>query len=864
MPKPAQVSNAGRLKYADPKDLPSFPSTGLSENGAAASAAATLGWANQKSPEPWRPDKAPSASAAAVLAKDYKSSPIWEPSSSTGASKAALLAVGSATAALKQAPSTPTKSPHDNWGNSAATQAFHASRPDSATTSSLAGGDTAATQAFHTNRASTIQPSAQSSPDKSIEQRSLAAAKGAMASSRLDSARPASTHKEHSTLEASAAASALNGAALAHRKSLMTHKPTIDEVGASPITNMNRNMFTSHPPVKMETDEERIHNTAVQMARKMYQHQQKMLDQTKDAQKDQEGTPFAGTYLNLQDAAYKQAQERLAKLHDEHQQNREAQEYYGNSSSPRRKFSMSQRLRRRANSDPEPDDKVRSENIRQQMSMFSTKLSQVDTEKRAKDREALLAAAQRNVKARLQGMDEKVYNETGKRHSTMFTGWEMKAQQAAQSRSDTRTQNHGKIDIGGGKFMTQEEVNAIAAKRLQPVLDDINEKAEAERERLATLKAEEDARREEQERIKAEERAEKEEAKKAKEQEKAEEKARRAEEKHEAKARKEEEKLEAKARKDEEKARKAEEKAEQQRVKEEKRKSKLGGGAAVAPTTGEDSETAPDTRPSHDAQPSAAAEEDDSDDLLDTDNEHEAHPGGVVGGASSSHAVESTDSTPRKSAEGSSSSQKSKSGVKSWIKKRFSTSRSKNETAAEKDHGEKRRSFFGGAHKAKAAASASNNNASNTSLGRRSSSIRDVALAGRSGEQPDEDTADVTTETAAEKLKSADEKPVEKTEPIVETPAVKDTEEIHKFPALEIEEPEANKAASSAAVVAAHTLPRVATTAETADSRGVSPVTTPYEDAEERSRTLELPKPLEDPRRRSSSIARDSRFKEEM
>ncbi|KAM3427088.1 hypothetical protein MY4824_009652 [Beauveria thailandica] len=865
MPKPAQVSNAGRLKYADPKDLPSFPSTGLSENGAAASAAATLGWANQKSPEPWRPGKAPSASAAAVLAKDYKPSPIWEPSSSTGASKAALLAVGSATAALKQAPSTPTKSPHDNWGNSAATQAFHASRPASATASGLTGGDTAATQAFHTNRASTVQPNAQSSPGKSIEQRSLAAAKGAMASSRLDSARPTSTHKDHSSLEASAAASALNGAALAHRNSLMAHKPTIDQVGASPITNMNRNMFTSHPPVKIETDEERIHNTAVQMARKMFQHQQKMLDQTKDAQEDQESTPFAGTYLNLQDAAYKQAQERLAKLHDEHQQNREAQEYYGNASSPRRKFSMSKKLRRRANSDPDPDDKVRSENIRQQMSMFSTKLSQVDTEKRAKDREALLAAAQRNVKARLQGMDEKVYNETGKRHSTMFTGWEMKAQQAAQSRSDTRTQNYGKIDIGGGKFMTQEEVNAIAAKRLQPVLDDINEKAEAERERLATLKSEEDARREEQERIKAEERSEKEEAKKAKEQEKAEEKARRAEEKHEAKARKEEEKLEAKAKKDEEKARKAEEKDEQQRVKEEKRKSKLGG-AAVAPTTGDHAETAPDARPSHDAHPSAAAEEDDHDDLLDADNEHEAHPGVVA--APSSHAVESTDSVPRKSAEGSSSSQKSKSGVKSWIKKRFSTSRSKNETAAETDPGEKRRSFFGGSHKAKAA------EASNTSVGRRSSSIRDVALAGRSEPPPEETADDAKAETTAEKPTSADEKeppPLEEeTEPTTgATPAVQhSSEEMHKFPALEINEAEASKAASSAAaaVVAANTLPKVATTtAETADSAGVSPVTTTYEDAaEERSRTLEPPKPIEDPRRRSSSIARDSRFKEEM
>lgn len=862
------VSTAGRLKYADPKDLPSYPSAGLSENSAAASAAATLGWANQKSPEPWRPDKAPSASAAAALAKDYKSSPAWEPSNSSGASKAALLAVGSASAALKQPTSTPKKSAHDNWGNSAATQAFHATRPTPAEASSFIGGSTAATQAFHSNRASTIQSTAQSSPGKSTEQRSLAAAKGAMASSRIDSAR-ATHNKDNYTLEASAASSALSGAALAHRNSLMVHKPTIEEVGAVPITTMNRNMFTSHPPVKPETDEERIHQTAVEMAKKMYQHQQKMLDQTKDAQKEQESTPFAGTYLNLQDAAYKQAQERLAKLHDEHQQSRDAQEYYGNSSSPRRKFSMTNKLRRRADSDPDPDDKVRSEQIREQMSMFSTKLSQVDTEKRAKDREALLAAAQRNVKARLQGMDEKVYNETGKRSSRMLSDWELKAQQAAQARSDARTENKGKIDIGGGKFMTQEEINAIATKRLQPVLDDINEKAETERARLATLKAEEDARREELERIKAEERAEKEEARKSKgkqpnrsirgafltsvtEQEKAEEKAKRAEEKQEAKAKKEEEKAkkaqekeELKALKEQEKA----EKAEQQRLaKEEKRKSKLGGVAAV-PTTEGDAKAASDTLQSHTAHPAAAAEEgDNSDDLLDTDDEHEEHRGAAE--ATSSHAVESTDSVPRKSVEGSASSQKSKSGVKSWLKKRFSASHSKNDTP-EKDPSEKRRSFFGGSPKAKTS------NTSNASLDNRSTSVRDVALAGKT-----------ETEEAAEKPA---EKPTEKSVEKTIGKTAETAENVNKAPALEIKKPEAEKATTSAMEAGnsatAGTEPE-ATTAEKAlekaDSHGVSPVSTPFEDAEERSRTLELPKPIDDEGRRSSSLARDSRFKEEM
>ncbi|KAJ6787572.1 hypothetical protein PWT90_00655 [Aphanocladium album] len=830
MPKSAQVSTAGRLKYADPKDLPSFPSAGLSENGAAASAAATLGWANQKSPEPWRPEKAASASAAALLAKDYKSAPRIEPTSngvSSGASKAALLAVGSAGAALKQAPPAhdPKRSPHENWGNSAATQAFSAVRPSSSGPASGA----AAAQAFSSNRNSTIEPTTQSSPGKSIEQRSLAAAKGAMASSRTETGRPSSMHKDNYTLEASAASSALNGAALAHRNSLIV-KP--NQGGASPVTNLGRSMYTSHPPVKPETDEERIHQTAVEMAKKMYQHQQKALDEKKekDAQANEDSTPYAGTYLNLQDAAYKQAQERLAKLHNEHQQGRDVQEYYGNSSSPRRKFSMANKLRRRSDSDPDPDDKARSEKIRQQMSMFSTKLSQVDTEKRTRDREALLAAAQRNVKARLQGMDEKVYMETGRRNSSMLTDWELKAQQAAQARSDTRTENQGKVDIGGGKFMTQEEINAIAAKRLQPVLDDINEKAEMERERLAALKAQEDARREELERIRAEERAEKEEIRKAKEQEKAEEKAKRAEEKQEAKAKKDEEKAkklqekqELKSRKDQEKL----EKAEQQRVaKEEKRKSKLGG-AATAPTT---EAHAPATRESQDVRPAGEAEDDDdSDDLLDTDDENEGHATTAAG--ATSHAHESTESAPRKSVEGSTSSQKSKSGMKGWIKKRFSVNKGKSD-ATEKDPSEKRRSFFGGSAKKPS-------NPSTASLENRSSSIRDVALAGKTEA---EETADK---------------------------AVDDTD---KAPPLDIPELEAEEATSSAieASKSVVTEPEPKSKAagkavEATDEHGVSPITTPFEDAtDERSRTLEPPKRVEGEGRRSSSIARDSRFKEEM
>lgn len=299
----------------------------------------------------------------------------------------------------------------------------------------------------------------------------------------------------------------MSGATLAHKASLKT-KPVSNNAGAVPVTIMTRNMFTSNPPVKPEVDEqannERLHSTAVAMARKMYLQQQKLIEEAKETQGQGSNTTQPKPYINLQDVAYKQAQERLAKIDDEHQKSREMQSYYGNSpSSPRNRFFLMSKLRRRSSSEGDINDRQQSEKIRQQMSLFSNKLSEVDEKKRQQDRDALLAAAQRNVKARLQDMDQRVFNETGQLNPTMMSEWELKAQQVANTSHETRTQNKGKIDIGGGRFMDPHEIDAIAAKRLQPVLDDINEKAEMERQRLAVLKAEEEARKSEQEKQRA-------------------------------------------------------------------------------------------------------------------------------------------------------------------------------------------------------------------------------------------------------------------------------------------------------------------------------------------------------------------------
>ncbi|CCF42261.1 hypothetical protein CH063_12308 [Colletotrichum higginsianum] len=215
------------------------------------------------------------------------------------------------------------------------------------------------------------------------------------------------------------------------------------------------------------------------MARQMYSHQQKMVDQARQAQQDS-GEAVSDDnqpkpYVNLQEAAYKLAQERLSKLHEEHQRNRDYQEYYGNGKPP------------------QPQRREQSERIRRQMSIFSSNLTKVDEQKRTKDREALLAAAQRNVRARLQGMDDKISAETGMVPPSSKSDWEAKAQMAALARHESANVNRGKIDIGGGMFMDPAAVDEIATRRVQPVLDEINEKAAIERERQELLKAEAEA-----------------------------------------------------------------------------------------------------------------------------------------------------------------------------------------------------------------------------------------------------------------------------------------------------------------------------------------------------------------------------------
>ena len=432
-----------------------------------------------------------------MLAKDYKPAPLWHPELSAAGSKAALLAQKDGGHVEIWRPET------TDAGNSAAGQAM---------------------------RKKGLSPNVDYGVTEEGERGALLAATGAVAGSRKRSGSSPIVKGQYPDSE-NAATNALGAATIANRQSKRGPQapsgrtaPTIDakRIHDAAVTNLSREMYTSHPPVAPEVEEMKrqagLRAAAISMAKQMYDVQQKAINQAAVAprsdshyaatsvhnrpgsvtssEESQQGPP---QYVNLQEAAQKLAAERLAKLNDEHAAYRS---YYGASASkPQSKLSIRGRQRRRASSDGErkDSDDERSKQIRSEMSVFKDKLVQVDAKKRQSDRDALMAAAQRNVRASMHGMDERVFSETGKASPAMMEEWEAKAKVKAEAESKSRMTNHGKVHIGGGKYLDQSEVDAIAAAKVQPTIDQITERAEQQRARDERIRAE----REERERIAA-------------------------------------------------------------------------------------------------------------------------------------------------------------------------------------------------------------------------------------------------------------------------------------------------------------------------------------------------------------------------
>lgn len=706
--KLSSAGAAASLKYAQPRDLPSYPSAGLKKADSAAGAAASLGWANQKPFEHWKPDPSPSASTAAIRAKDYKMAPLWQSEDSTHGAKAALLAHKSGGKVEIWRPE-PTA-----WGNSAATQAM--------------------------GKKNILSPHLDYGYTDIGRKGSLIAATGAMSSSRrrADSTPIPLLKVETYPDERNAAANALSAATSAHKSK--KNPNTSVEGGSVSFTTMPKEMYTSHPPVAPEVEEQNrqdiLRASAIAMAKQMYSHQQKQFDQAAmhGATAAQGHRPSsAGSedaqpmrFNNLQEAAHKLAQERLSKLHDEHAKNREYRDYYGHSTQPTSRLSIRGRTRRRASSDGNLDeDKEQSNKIRAQMSLFSNNLSQVDARKRQADREALIATAQRNVTKSLHGMDEKVFADTGKVAPSLMSDWEVKAHAAAQAKSDTRMENYGKVHIGGGKFINQSAVDLVASRNVQPVLDEINEKADLERIRQAELRADQENERRKVAEKKAHEKESKDIHRKLKQQDKDEEKLRKQEEK---------------AARDEEK-----------RAEKEKRKSAKAGATLVTAATTEPATTATragttynniETTPKI-ASP-APLEREPSNTIAER-REVTSTPADIrisMEDSASHRMRELSDAADRDQATAASptspNSLRDGGKVRNWLKTKFARRSSKAQKPS-RDSEIASSGFIGGAALTGASVS-------NTSLGGNSASIRGVALASTSTATRPQDSEATTEE----------------------------------------------------------------------------------------------------------------------
>ncbi|KAI6850181.1 hypothetical protein KC332_g1058 [Hortaea werneckii] len=452
--KLSSASAAASLKYARPEDLPSFPSTGLASNSASRAALQAQG---VKAKEYEVPEASSAGSRAALLA--HRKGPelnLWQPASSKDGNSAAILALRAK-----------GLSPDLDRGYT-----------DEGKHKALL----AATKSIHSGSGS--EPRSTPSPNLYPDQHN-------------------SAHN------------ALNAATVSHRASVRSPEGWESDANqAARIRNLHGlspDMWGEHPPVEIEQDEAKrqsaLRASAVSMAKQMYDYQNRStLEPTftggkagadaaaarKQPDEQLDVKAEALRYIHLQDAASKLAQERLAKV-DKNFEAAKYREYYGypDAQPSHRKSirtSMRGRNRKRAGSesnagDDDSDDEEQAQRIRNQMSQLNSGLSSIDEKKRADDRAKLMAAAQKKVQGRMSTMDKNVFDQTGKIPPSILEEWEKKARERAEAEREmaNRPENKGKTHIGGGVFIDQSELDAIAEKRLRPTMDEINDTAEKRR-----------------------------------------------------------------------------------------------------------------------------------------------------------------------------------------------------------------------------------------------------------------------------------------------------------------------------------------------------------------------------------------------
>jgi hypothetical protein len=180
-------------------------------------------------------------------------------------------------------------------------------------------------------------------------------------------------------------------------------------------------------------------------------------------------------YPNLEEAARRQAKERLARIGYAPQFSPVAA-----AGSARSASTGPSNARGRVRSASFNSANLRDARIRN--GLFDVDEDHEHTERRKRGQDALLLmdTARKNVQSRLSEQDRQI---AGRKGIVYREDWANKATEIAQRQSDQRvtdqrvTDRPGRIDIGGGGYISEDELNKIAERNVRPVLDEINERS---------------------------------------------------------------------------------------------------------------------------------------------------------------------------------------------------------------------------------------------------------------------------------------------------------------------------------------------------------------------------------------------------
>ena len=402
----------------------------------AAGAAASLAH-KVRSPEVWKPDPSAAAGAAAVLVKDYKPADIWRPDApGANANRAALLAHNAKVNEVIPGPSAASQ----EAGRNALSAASIASRPSVKKKASELDESIVAIPAYSIDR---VQKQAKLNAERDLYNAMSPTSQAIQDQNKSDIMRAAST--------------------------AMSKKPKPD----APLTSPQSPGFYAHLPTtpKQVTEIETSNlNRRNSMAAAHSAHQNPRIE----PEKPKRHVPY---YPHLEEAAKRAAAERLARLEQEHQSGRGG--VYSTSGA-------------RALMVGTTSDLAQSRKIKSDVARLQKNVAEVDRQRQAKDSMSLLAVAERNVKLQMDRQDDKIAEDQGRVPKHLQQEWDAKAKlmsaEYEKKRMAELDKHKGMIDMGGGLWYSEVDVERIARSNVQPILDEISEKAAAERARMEVIR----------------------------------------------------------------------------------------------------------------------------------------------------------------------------------------------------------------------------------------------------------------------------------------------------------------------------------------------------------------------------------------